>query len=68
MGAYKKGQGQVVVLPENGEKCFYPNCNIGSNIHDKDACVTWHTTVPLEAIYSRFPPVVKLAIQEKCDE
>ena len=64
MGAYKKGQEQVIVPAENGEKCFYPNCRIDSKLQDKDACVTWRTNVPLETIYSRFPPVVKLAIQE----
>jgi len=66
MGSYKKGQEQVVVPAENGEKCFYPNCSIGSKLKDKDACVTWRTSVPLEKIYKQFPPVVKLAIQENC--
>lgn len=66
MGHYKKGKEQAVAPLEKGEKCFYPNCSIKGRIKDKDACVTWLTDLPLENIYKRFPPIVKLAIQENC--
>jgi len=69
MGWYKKGDDHLVLGPEGaGVECFYPNCKIGSKLYDRDACVTWDTYVPLEAMFEWFPAIVKLAIQENCDE
>jgi hypothetical protein len=68
MGSYKKGEEHVYGPAGDGSKCFYPNCHIRSKLYNRDACVTWDTNVPLEAIFKRFPPIVKLAIQENCDE
>ena len=67
MTAHKKDAG-IAIPPDKikVERCFYPNCNVGRAIEERDAHVEWRADIPLEAIYKRFPPVVKLAMQENC--
>jgi len=70
MSGYRKGEELYFRgVREGGVQCFYPNC--GSRRHtlkDGDEVVVWNANIPLEDIYERFPPVVKLAIQENCGD
>ena len=55
---------------EGGVKCAYPNCHVppDGKITGEEAYVSWTTDLDLNALYERFHPVVKLAIEENGDK
>ena len=70
MAGYRKEEELYFrVVGAEGMQCFYPNCGSrGHRLKSGDEVVVWNANIPLEVIYERFPAVVKLAIQENCND
>ncbi len=65
MSSYVHGEDDYQ-MSEAGAECGYPNCRFG-RIDCNDPHTQWDTTISLEEIYQRVPPIVKLAIQENLE-
>lgn len=64
MTSFSSSEEDLFYSPEGEVECGYPNCKRGLITAPY---VKWDLTIPMQTIYSMFPPVVKLAIQENSD-
>jgi hypothetical protein len=69
MSGYKNSEDDLIGIPKvpaGGVDCAYPNCRKGK-VTEETPYVSWHGSLDLEQLYTQFPAVVKLAIQENKD-